>query len=220
MSTLIERYFKVKESIDLSKVTLVVVSKFQPLEAIKALYDAGHTVFGENRVQELLLKKPQLPADIEWHLIGHLQRNKAKDAILNSDLIHSVDSLRLLEQLQKEAQSLDLKKDILLQAFSATEETKYGFTYQELEEVIKNDFPEKYPNLMVKGLMGMGTQTTDIEKVRSEFKKLHDFYKKMKATYSLASSFSTLSMGMSGDYEIAIEEGSTMVRVGSRIFRG
>lgn len=209
-STLTERYLSIRQSIP-AHVTLVVVSKFQPIESIQAIYDAGQGVFGENRVQELMEKQPKLPADIQWHCIGTLQTNKVKYIAPFVSLIHSVDSQKLLLEIDKQAKKNNRIIDCLLEMFIAKEESKHGLSFEEAEAILT---APALSNMRIKGFMGMATNTDDKEHVRNEFRNLATFYKKHQAQYNLQ----YLSMGMSGDYQIAIEEGSNMVRIGSSIF--
>ncbi len=200
-------------------VTLVAVSKTHPVEVIMEAYNAGHRIFGENKVQELVPKYEAMPKDIEWHLIGHLQSNKVKYIASFVSLIHSVDGLKLLEVIDKEAQKHNRVIDCLLQIHIASEETKFGLSADELEELLSsNDFKEM-KNIRVVGLMGMATFTDNMAQVRMEFKFLSSLFKSVKAKYFADKPwFKELSMGMSSDYTVAIEEGSTMVRIGSNIF--
>jgi hypothetical protein len=196
-------------------VTLVAVTKTRSIEELKDLYDCGHRIFGENRVQELLDKKPHFPDDVSWHLIGTLQTNKVKQVLPHADLIHSVDRLSLLNCINKEAGKLGLKARVLLQVHIASEETKHGFSEAEVHGLVQEPLSALYPNVEVRGLMGMASFTEDEEQVRSEFKGLFRLYTQARALHP---AWSILSMGMSGDYRLAIQEGSTMVRVGSALF--
>ncbi|PID90561.1 MAG: YggS family pyridoxal phosphate-dependent enzyme [Bacteroidetes bacterium] len=200
-------------------VELIAVSKTHPVEAIREAYDAGHRAFGENRVQEFLEKVGDLPKDVQWHLIGHLQRNKVKMVVGRVALIHSVDSPRLLEAIDREAQAKGVCQDILLQAHVAQEQTKFGFAPQELKEYLQSFSSEEHPGIRIRGLMGMATFTFDEQQVRTEFRQLKQLFDWLTGTGLLPTDQrSYLSMGMSGDYHLAIDEGSTMVRVGSAIF--
>lgn len=200
-------------------VKLVAVSKNMPPEDIIAVYNTGHRCFGENRVQELLRKKDFLPPDIEWHLIGHLQRNKVKYIASFISMIQSVDSLKLLGTINEEALKNDRVIDCLLQVHIAEEETKFGFDMDELKDILAGEEPWKYSNIRICGLMGMSTFTDNIEQVRQEFRSLFNFFTSLKKdVFVNCEYFKEISMGMSGDYEIAIEEGSTMIRIGSLIF--
>ena len=193
-------------------VTLVCVSKYQPVEAIREAYEAGERHFGESRVQELKTKIPLLPEDIRWHFIGHLQTNKVRDLLkLHPFLIHSVDSLRLLQTINDEAAKIGMVQDVLLEIHVAREETKSGFLPEEINDLMVNDLMVNYPHVRVRGLMTMATNTDDEAEIRRCFSTL-------KELSIVNSQFSILSMGMSDDYRIAIECGSTMVRIGSSIF--
>lgn len=200
-------------------VTLVAVSKTHPVETVMEAYNAGHRIFGENKVQELVSKYEVMPKDIEWHLIGHLQSNKVKYIAAFVSLIHSVDSLKLLEVIDKEAQKHNRVIDCLLQIHIASEETKFGLSADELEELLGSDDYKEMKNIRVVGLMGMATFTDNMAQVRMEFKFLGNLFKSVKEKYFADKPwFKELSMGMSSDYTVAIEEGSTMVRIGSNIF--
>ena len=200
-----------------STVTLVAVSKFKPVEAIREAYDAGQRVFGENRPQELAAKAQVLPGDIQWHLIGHLQTNKVKLVLPYVTLIHSVDSERLLAAIDKEARAMGRTVDCLLEIHIAQETTKQGFLPEEAEALAAHI--GEYPNVRLRGVMGMATFTDDMAQVRGEFRHLHDIYIHLKETYFQDNpDFKELSMGMTDDYPIAVEEGSTIIRVGSAIF--
>lgn len=200
-------------------VQLVAVSKTKPLEDIRAAHLAGQKIFGENRIEELVVKCPALPADIEWHMIGHLQSKKVKKIASFISLIHSVDSEKLLRVINTEASKNDRIIEVLLQFRIAEEESKYGFLLEEAELLLSNNGLENLNNIRVVGVMGMATFSDDEEKVRSEFRKLKGIFDHLKANFFRDNAwFKEISMGMSGDYQIAIEEGSTMVRVGSSIF--
>jgi pyridoxal phosphate enzyme (YggS family) len=201
------------------KCKLVVVTKTQPIDKIMEAYEAGHRIFGENRVQELIQKYEALPKDIEWHLIGHLQTNKVKYIAPFVSLIHSVDSLKLLLEINKQAAKLDRVIDCLLQVHIAKEESKFGLSFDELDELIQTHEWSTTTNICVKGLMGMATFTEDENKIRNEFKSLKlAFYTLQSKAFPDNVQMSELSMGMSSDYLIAVAEGSTLVRVGSAIF--
>jgi PLP dependent protein len=196
-------------------VTLLAVSKFQPPELILEAYRAGQRLFGENRSRELLEKIPLLPNDIQWHFIGHLQTNKVKDIVGRVVLIQSVDSIRLLKAIQDQAQKNEVIQNVLLQIYIADEETKQGLLPLETNSINPSDLP----NVNICGLMGMATFTEDKEKVRNEFRQLRKLFDTLKAgPYASNPSFVHCSMGMTGDFPIALEEGSTMVRIGSAIF--
>lgn len=195
-------------------VTLVAVSKTKPEEAVMELYRAGHLDFGENKVQELLAKYEALPKDIRWHLIGHLQRNKVKYIAPFVHLIHSVDSENLLKEINKQATKNERRISCLIQIHIAEEESKFGMSVEEAEQILKNHKTD-YPNVEIIGLMGMATFTEDENRIRKEFKFLKSVFDQFKIQNS---EIRILSMGMSGDYKIAMEEGSNMIRVGSSIF--
>ncbi len=200
-------------------VTLVAVSKTHPVETVMEAYNAGHRIFGENKVQELVPKYEAMPKDIEWHLIGHLQSNKVKYIASFVSLIHSVDSIKLLEVIDKEAQKHNRVIDCLLQIHIASEETKFGLSADELEELLSSKDYKEMKNIRLVGLMGMATFTDNMAQVRMEFKFLGNLFKSVKEKYFADKLwFKELSMGMSSDYTVAIEEGSTMVRIGSNIF--
>jgi pyridoxal phosphate enzyme (YggS family) len=200
-----------------NNVQLAAVSKTKPVEDIKELYDLGQRDFGENYVQELVEKRPQLPDDIRWHFIGHLQSNKVKYIIPFVHLIHGVDSFKLLQEINKQAVKHNREVNCLLQVYIAQEETKFGFDDYELEILMNSDLSE-LTSLRICGLMGMASFTNDQEKVRAEYKYLKSLFDKYAQLQTANCKLQTLSVGMSGDYKIAIEEGSTMVRVGSLIF--
>ena len=197
-------------------VTLVAVSKFHPAEALQRAYDAGQRIFGESRVQELLLKYEALPKDIEWQMIGHLQTNKVRQIVPFVSLIQSVDSVRLIECINREAERIGRVVDILLEIRVAQEESKTGWDFDELVNYVKSGAFEQMKNIRVRGVMGMATNTDDETIIRADFEQLAR-YKEALASHFDAS-FDTLSMGMSDDFELAIECGSTMVRIGSSIF--
>lgn len=210
---LIENLNKIKTSLA-EDVELIAVSKTRSNDEILELYNAGHKVFGENRVQELIEKQEVLPKDIQWHLIGHLQRNKVKYIAEFVHLIHSVESERLLKEINKQAKRFERVIPCLLQIKIAEEETKFGLDKEEAENILKT-YREKFENVQIIGVMGMATFTDDMGQVRREFKSLKKVYDHFQ---TLDEDIQILSMGMSGDYELAIEEGSNMVRVGSAIF--
>jgi len=200
-------------------VVIVAVSKTKPVEVIMVAYDAGHRIFGENRVQELVEKQPLMPDDIEWHMIGHLQTNKVKYIAGFVEMIHSVDSLKLLRTIDKEAEKAGRSIKCLLQFHIASEDTKFGFSYDEAAEIIEGGWLAELNNILLSGVMGMATFTEDQNQVRNEFRQLKDIFDKLKARFFPDDiSFREISMGMSGDYRAAIEEGSTIIRVGSSIF--
>ena len=208
-----ENYHKIKAQIP-ENVELVAVSKFHPVEKIKEVYDCGQKVFGENKVQELLTKVNELPADIQWHLIGHLQTNKVKYIAPFIDTIQSVDSEKLLLEINKEAAKNNRIIKVLLQVKIAEEETKYGLEIAEAKEIFSNYLEHQYPNIEILGLMGMATFTDNKNQVKSEFLVLKSLFDELSTFKKLE----TLSMGMSDDFALAIECGSTSVRIGSAIF--
>ena len=202
-----------------SHVRLVCVSKFHPNESIIEAYESGERIFGESKVQELCGKQETLPQDIFWHFIGHLQTNKIKYIVPFVSLIHGVDSYKLLEEINKQAAKAGKVVNCLLQMHIAQEETKFGFSKEELLEVMESGAWQELKNVSICGLMGMATFTSNSEQIRTEFCGLKTLFDQVKTTYFVdESSFCELSMGMSDDYQLAIEEGSTLVRVGSRIF--
>ena len=205
------------------EVHLVAVSKTKPDEDLQAAYDAGQRDFGENRVQELVGKAARLAQDIRWHMIGHIQTNKIKDFLPCVDLVHGVDRVKVLDVMEREAAKLDRTVDLLLQVHIATESTKFGFSPEELHDLAQPEVWEAYPHLRPVGLMGMATFTNDQVQVRGEFKSLRTLFQDLQNPMAAVASargagWHTLSMGMSGDWPLAVEEGSTMVRVGSAIF--
>lgn len=199
-------------------VTLVAVTKTHTIEKLKELYNAGHNVFGENKVQEMVEKYEQLPKDIQWHLIGHLQTNKVKFIASFVHLIHSVDSLKLLQEINKQAQKHNRIVDCLLQVYIAKEETKFGFDFSEIKQLLDSGSIHELTHIRVRGLMGMASNTNNSQQIAAEFKSLADFYHKQQPLTTSNLQFEILSMGMSSDYEIAIQNGSTLIRVGSLIF--
>lgn len=215
----LSKYKEIESKLKENGVNLVAVSKTKPVEDIKSLYSNGQRVFGENKVQELCEKAEQLPNDIQWHMIGHLQSNKVKYIAPFVSLIHGVDTLKLLKEINKQGKKIQRVIPVLLQMHIADEETKFGLDKTELEEIIALDPNEAFPYVKICGLMGMATNTDDNTKVCQEFKNLKKYFETLKAGYFKDSEdFKELSMGMSGDYELAIEAGSTMVRIGSLIF--
>lgn len=197
-------------------VTLIAVSKTKPIPLIQEAYDFGHRDFGENKVQELVQKREALPKDIRWHMIGHLQTNKVKYILPFIHLIHGVDSLKLLKEINKRSNNINRVTSVLLQIHVAEEGTKFGFDYKEILDLVAEDYFVNFNKISIKGFMGMATNTEDENKIRREFRQLSNFFNEMKPHFS--NEFDTLSMGMSGDYNIAMEEASTMVRVGSKVF--
>jgi pyridoxal phosphate enzyme (YggS family) len=199
-------------------VTLVAVSKTKPDELIMEAYEAGHRDFGENYVQELVDKHEQLPKDIRWHFIGHLQSNKVKYIAPFVHLIHSVDSFKLLKEVNKQAQKNNRVIDCLLQIYIAQEETKFGLDEKECEDVLRSEEFKTLSHVKVIGFMGMASNTENKEQVRKEFKSLKTLFDKLSTLPTTNSELRILSFGMSSDYKIAIEEGSNMLRIGSTIF--
>ena len=195
-------------------VTLVAVSKTKPVAAIQEAYDSGQRIFGENKIQEMSEKWEQLPKDIQWHMIGHVQTNKVKFMIPYVTLIHSADRLKLFKEINKQAALAHRTVDVLLQVKIAQEDTKYGMPLTEATALLEGNQLDQYPNVRVVGLMGMASFTDDMTQVATEFQVLERLFIRFRESKNL----STLSMGMSGDYQLAIENGSTMVRVGSAIF--
>jgi pyridoxal phosphate enzyme (YggS family) len=201
------------------EVTLVAVSKTKPDEMILEAYEMGHRDFGENKVQDLVAKRERLPADIRWHMIGHLQSNKVKYLASFVHLIHGVDSLKLLKVIQKEAVKAGRILECLLQVHIAKEETKFGFSGEELAALAQSGLLNELEMVRIRGVMGMATYTADTDQIRDEFRFLNQIFQELKATFfSEHSYFDQRSYGMSGDFRIALEEGSTMVRIGSLIF--
>ncbi|MGB1444937.1 MAG: YggS family pyridoxal phosphate-dependent enzyme [Flavobacteriaceae bacterium] len=196
-------------------VTLVAVSKTKPQEDLLEAYAAGQRVFGENKIQEMTAKYEALPKDIAWHMIGHVQSNKVKYMAPYVSLIHGVDREKLLKEINKQASKHERVIDCLLQIHIAKEETKFGLSEEELFGILQTDVSTTYPNVRLVGLMGMATFTDNKAQIKAEFETLKSLYEKAK---EYITTFHTLSMGMSGDYSLAIEAGSTMIRVGSKIF--
>lgn len=198
-------------------ITLVAVSKTKPLALLQEAYDAGQRDFGENKIQEMSEKYNVLPKDIRWHMIGHVQGNKIKQMAEFVHLVHGMDKPKRLAELNKEAKKFNRVIDCLIQIHIAEEDTKFGFSYEEASELLRDDLSSRFPNIQVRGLMGMATFSEDDAKVSEEFRKLASFFEQQKKE-NHSSYFNILSMGMSGDYHLAMEEGSTMLRVGSSIF--
>ncbi len=202
-----------------SSVRLVAVSKFHPTEAIKEAYQAGQRIFGESRMQELVKKHEDLPKDIEWHFIGHLQTNKVRYIVPFISLIESIDSPRLLKEVNKQAAEAGRTVNVLLQLHIAQEETKFGFDFEECRTYLAEGSWRELNNVHICGLMGMASNTDCMEQVKQEFASLHTFFKEVKETFFAGKDyFQEISMGMSHDYPLAIEQGSTLIRVGSKIF--
>jgi pyridoxal phosphate enzyme (YggS family) len=219
ISSISETYKQILQELAPFDASLVAVSKRQPLDKIKTLYDIGHRDFGENRVQEFLGKYDELPHDIKWHLIGHLQTNKVNSIIGKVHLIHSVDRLKLARKINEESANKDIHTPVLLQIKIAQEDSKFGYEFEELVEHLSEGHYSAFQHLDIRGVMGMATFTDNEILVRSEFKKLHQYFSELKSTYFKDhNSFHEISMGMSGDYTIALEEGATFVRIGSKLF--
>lgn len=215
-----EKYTEIVEELKAKNVLLVAVSKTKSIEAIKELYDLGQRDFGENYVQELAGKQAQLPQDIRWHFIGHLQTNKVRYVASFVELIHGVDSVKLLKEINKQGAKNNRVLQVLFQIHIAKEETKFGLDEKELEEILNtylSELPE-LKNVQVKGLMGMASFTENKEQVRKEFRFLKTLFDKYAQLQTTNIQLQTLSMGMSGDYKLAVEEGSNLVRIGSLIF--
>ncbi|MFA6403225.1 MAG: YggS family pyridoxal phosphate-dependent enzyme [Salinivirgaceae bacterium] len=213
-----ENLTKIKATIP-NHVKLVAVSKTKPNEAILEAYQAGQRIFGENRPQELQKKQAELPSDIEWHFIGHLQTNKVKYIAPFVRLIHGVESLKLLQEINKEAKKNKRIIPCLLEFHIANEETKFGLSIEEAREMLKNTAFSELQNISIQGVMGMATYTEDETQIIQEFKKLKSIFAFLKEEFfKQQDSFSEISMGMSGDYLLAIKEGSTLIRIGSSIF--
>jgi pyridoxal phosphate enzyme (YggS family) len=216
--SVVENFWKIKETLP-ENVRLTAVSKFHPESVLLEAYGAGQRIFGESHAQELILKYEHLPKDIEWHFIGHLQANKVKFIAPFIHTIQSVDSLRLLEEINRCAGKHNRKINVLLQIHIAQEAHKFGFLYEEVEKLLNERAFDALEHIRIAGLMGMATFTEDERQIRREFNGLHTFFTKIKQTYFAGSNFfNELSMGMSDDYLIAVEEGSTMVRIGGKIF--
>ncbi len=215
-----EKYLKLEEELRSENITLVAVSKIQPVKAINELYTLGQKDFGENYVQEMVDKHSQLSQDIRWHFIGHLQSNKVKYIAPFVHLIHGVDSLKLLKEINKQGEKNNRVIKVLLQIHIAEEETKFGLDENELEQIIITVLkdPESFKNISIIGLMGMASFSENMNQVRKEFHYLKSIFNKHKSHQSDNCKMETLSMGMSSDYLVAIEEGSNMVRIGSLIF--
>ena len=213
-----EQLLKVRENIP-GNVTLVAVSKTKPVSIIQEVYDLGERIFGENKVQELVEKSEVLPKDINWHLIGHLQSNKVKYIAPFVSMIHSVDSLKLLIEINKQAMKNDRTINCLLQFHIAEEESKFGLSLESAKELLESKEFSEMRNISIVGVMGMASFSNNEEQVREEFRTLENYFHVIQSHFfKFNHNFEHISMGMSGDYKIAIEEGSTMVRVGSSIF--
>jgi pyridoxal phosphate enzyme (YggS family) len=202
-----------------SNCQLIAVSKTHPVELIREAYAAGQRAFGENKVQEMMEKQPSLPEDVQWHMIGHLQTNKVKYIAPYVHLIQSVDSLKLLQEINKQALKYDRVIDVLLQFYIAEEETKYGLSLEEAQQILRSDGFRELQNVHICGVMGVATNTESDEELQKEFRSLRHIFETLKQEFFAdADYFKEISMGMSSDYQLAISEGSTMVRVGSAIF--
>ncbi len=214
MPSLSDQYNVLSREIASKGARLVAVTKTHPVEKIRELYDLGHRDFGENRVSELVEKYEQLPKDINWHFIGHLQRNKVKNVVQLVSLFHSGDSLRLLRELDKRSE--DNRTDVLLQYHIAEEESKYGLTRDSGRQLMEELEKKPLHHVRIVGVMGMATYTDDQDQVANEFRALHEIFSELKETYFQENpTFSEISMGMSGDYTTALQQGSTLVRIGS-----
>ena len=197
-----------------NNVLLVAVSKTKPIKDLEIAYEAGQIHFGENKIQELVSKENNLPKDIKWHMIGHLQRNKVKYIASFIHLIHSVDSLKLLKEIDKQGDKINRNINILIQIDISNDETKFGFSFIQINRILISGELNKYKNITIKGFMGMASFTSDKSLIKEQFSSLNQFYEKFKTTYS----FDYLSMGMSGDYKLAIQCNSNIIRLGSNIF--
>jgi len=218
MGNIAENISQIRKNIP-ENVRLIAVSKLKPVSAIQEAYNAGQQLFGENRTQEITGKYQLLPKDIQWHFIGHLQTNKVKYIISYVNMIHSVDSGKLLQEINRLAEKNDRIVDCLLQFYIAMEESKFGFSLSEAEEMLSGVEFQTWKNIRICGVMGMATLTDNQEVIRSEFKTLKHYFQVLKNKYFAdQEAFKEISMGMTDDYLIAIEEGSTMVRIGSAIF--
>lgn len=212
-----DNLFDIKSSLP-SHVSLVAVSKTKPISSLMEAYDAGQRIFGENKIQEMTEKWEQMPKDIQWHMIGHVQTNKVKYMAEYVSLIHGVDSLKLLQEINKQAAKHNRVIDCLLQMYIAEEESKFGLDEKELEDILQSDEFKSLQNIKVTGLMGMATFTDSQTQIQKEFLKLKTIFDIYQKPTTNNQQLTTLSMGMSGDYKLAIESGSTMVRIGSSIF--
>ena len=211
---------KILSELSPTQTKLVAVSKTKPVDDIMRLYEQGQRIFGENRALELAEKYETLPKDIQWHFIGHLQRNKVKYIAPFVSMIHAVDSIKLLQEIDKQASRYHRTIDCLLQFHIAEEETKYGLDFEEAKAMLQSDAFAQLKNVRLAGVMGMATFTSDLNQVRREFKQLCQIHQQLKDLFfDEADAFQEISMGMSGDYHIAVAEGSTMVRIGTLLFR-
>ena len=215
----IEKYRQITQELDKYGAKLVAVSKTKPAEDIQALYNQGQHIFGENKVQEMTAKYEQLPKDIQWHLIGHLQTNKVKYIAPYVSLIHSVDSLKLLQEIDKQAEKNKRVIPCLLQVYIANEDTKFGLSADEVHALLGSPAYKALQHISIHGLMGMATNTDDEAQIEAEFASLQQLHAEAKDKYfSHTDTFSQLSMGMSSDYHLALKHGATLVRVGSMLF--
>jgi pyridoxal phosphate enzyme (YggS family) len=214
-----QNLLKIKSSLP-ENVTLVAVSKTKPIPDLMEAYNAGQRIFGENKIQEMAEKWEAMPKDIEWHMIGHVQTNKVKFMAQFVSLIHGVDSLKLLEEINKQAKKNNRIIDCLLQIYIAEEESKFGLDEEELNEILTSTTFQEMKNIRIIGLMGMATFTDNQEQIKKEFTHLKSIFDKLQPLNTENCQLKTISMGMSGDYQLAIECGSTMVRIGSSIFGG
>ena len=211
--TIVENLHEIKDTLP-ENVHLVAVSKTKPISNLQEAYDGGQRIFGENKIQELVSKENDLPKDIKWHMIGHLQRNKVKYIASFIHLIHSVDSLKLLKEIDKQGDKINRNINILIQIDISNDETKFGFSFIEINRILISGELNKYKNITIKGFMGMASFTDDKSIIKEQFSSLNQLYEKFKTTYS----FDYLSMGMSGDYKLAIQCNSNIIRLGSNIF--
>lgn len=214
MGTIAKNLAKIQKTLS-DKVTLVAVSKTKPVSDLMQAYEAGQRIFGENKIQEMTEKWEEMPKDVEWHMIGHVQTNKVKYMAPYVHTIHAVDSLKLLKEINKRAAKYDRVINCLLQIKIAEEDTKFGLDINSARSILESEQLQKMPYLQITGLMGMATFTDDTAQIKREFEHLHQFHQKLLANHPM---MKTLSIGMSGDYTIAMEHGSTMVRLGSSIF--
>lgn len=219
MSEIAENIANIIQTLD-GKARLIAVTKTKPVATLDEAYNSGFKRFGENKVQEMVEKYERMPKDIEWHMIGHLQSNKVKYMASFVSMIHSVDSLKLLREINKEALKHNRVIDCLLQIFIADEETKFGLSKEEAIEILTSPDLLTFKNIRIAGLMGMASFTDDSDKIRNEFRGLKNLFDSLQIYSNDRVSLKELSMGMSGDYQIAVDEGSTLVRVGSAIFGG
>ena len=215
----LEKYKQLTYEIESHRAKLVAVSKTKPVEDILSLYQVGQRMFGENKVQEMAEKFALLPKDIEWHMIGHLQTNKVKYIAPFVSLIHSVDSLKLLQEINKQALKNNRIIDCLLQIYIASEETKFGLDHQEVYDLIQSAEYEQLKNIRIGGLMGMASNSSDHDQVDAEFKTLRKLFDELRKThFANSAAFRHLSMGMSSDYTMALKNGATLIRIGSMLF--